>query len=319
MPQGINRRSFFRSMLAGGTLAAFARHFASAEQASMGSPLRIPTRPLGKTGVELTLLSLGGKGALERASERDAALAIIDRALALGVNCIDTAPSYGNGASELRIGEALKGRRKGIFISTKTGDRSYDGAMRSLESSLKRLQTDQIDLWQIFNIENSSDLDFMFAREGAVRALGKAREEHLIRFTGITGHRDPFLLKKAIERYPFDAMMVAVNAADRHVNSFIDHLLPEAVARGVGIMAMKVPAHGRIFRTSGIRTMEQAMRYALTHPVGTAVIGISSAGELEENARIAAQFSPLSGEEMAALEALTLPYYPEALWYREHM
>jgi len=319
MPEGISRRSFFRSMLAGGTLAAFARHLAPAQQESTGSPLRIPTRPLGMTGAELTILGLGGECTLERESERDAALAIIDRALALGVNCIDTAPSYGNGASERRVGEALKGRRKGIFIATKTDDRSYDGAMRSLEGSLKRLQTDQIDLWQIYNILSTADLDFMFAREGAVRALEKAREERIVRFTGITGHRDPFLLRRAIERHPFDAMLVSVNAADRHVNSFIDHLLPEAVARGLGILAMKVSARGRIFRASGIRTMEQAMRYTLTHPVSTAVIGISSQGELEENARIAAEFSPLNGEEMAAMEALTLPYYPDALWYREHM
>ncbi|HTO93338.1 MAG TPA: aldo/keto reductase [Bacteroidota bacterium] len=319
MLKGISRRSFFRSMIAGGTLAAVSRHIGSAGQSAPGAPGAMPTRPLGKTGVQLTLFSLGGQCALEHASDHDAALAIIDRALVLGVNCIDTAPSYGNGASERRVGEALKGRRKGIFIATKTDDRSYDGAMRSLEGSLKRLQTDQIDLWQIHNILNPSDVDFMLSREGAVRALEKAREEHVVRFIGITGHRDPFLLKRAIEQHPFDAMLVSVNAADRHVNSFIDHLLPAAVARGVGIMAMKVPARGRIFRSSGIRTMEQAMHYSLTQPVSTAVIGISSQGEVEENARIAAQFSPLTADEMAAMEALTLPYYPDALWYREHM
>jgi len=319
MGTGISRRTFFRSVIAGSALAAAARRIAPAAQASGGIPSPMPTRPLGKTGAQLSLFSLGGQCALERESDRDAALAIIDRALALGVNCIDTAPSYGHGASERRVGEALKGRRKGIFIATKTDDRSYDGAMRSLEGSLKRLQTDQIDLWQIQNIFNESDVDFMFAREGAVRALEKAREEHVVRFTGITGHRDPFLLKRALERHPFDAMLVSVNAADRHFNSFIDHLLPAAVARGVGIMAMKVTSRGKIFRASGVRSMEQAMRYTLTQPVSTAVIGISSAGELDENARIAAQFTPLAGEEMAAAEALTLSYYPDALWYREHL
>ena len=319
MGRGISRRSFVRSVIAGSALATVARRIAPAQEAAPRAPYLLPTRPLGNTGAHLTLFSLGGQCALEHESDHDAALAIIDRALALGVNCIDTSPSYGHGASEKRIGEALKGRRTRVFVATKTDDRSYDGAMRSLEGSLKRLQTDQIDLWQIHNILNAADVDFMFSREGAVRALEQAREERLVRFIGITGHRDPFLLKRAIEQHPFDAMLVSVNAADKHVNSFIDHLLPAAVARGVGIMAMKVPARGKIFRATGIRTMEQAMRYSLTHPVATAVIGISSAGELEENARIAAGFTPLTAEEMASTEALTLPYYPEALWYRDHM
>jgi aryl-alcohol dehydrogenase-like predicted oxidoreductase len=319
--QGMTRRRFVSSVLGGAALAAAAR---VAGRAGPNVPAektasRLPTRPLGKTGEQVGLLSLGGQGTVELETAHDEALAIINRALDLGVNYIDTAPLYGRGASERYIGEVLKGRRNDVFLATKTDDRSYDGSMRSLEGSLKRLQTDHIDLWQIHNVQTENDVDFILSREGAVRALEKARQEGIVRFTGITGHRDPIVLKRAIESHPFDAILMAVNPADRHSASFIDNLLPAAVSRQMGIMAMKVPSRGKIFRSGGVRTMEQAMRYALSHPVSTLVIGISDRGELEENARIAREFTPLSAEQMSELESLTRPYYADALWYRDHM
>ncbi|HMK39202.1 MAG TPA: aldo/keto reductase, partial [Bacteroidota bacterium] len=175
------------------------------------------------------------------------------------------------------------------------------------------------DLWQIHNVQTPTDVDFILSPEGAVRALEKAREERIVRFTGITGHRDPTVLRRSIESHPFDAVLMAINPADRHSASFIENLLPDALRLGMGIMAMKVPSRGRIFRPTGVRTMEQAMRYALSHQVSALVIGISEIAQLEENVRIAREFTPMTRDEMRELEAMTAPYAADALWYRDHM
>ena len=320
--KGISRRTFFRSVIGSAALAAATRA-AGFGRTPPGTPPPsnppMPTRPLGKTGVHVGLFSIGGQSTLELEHAHDDAIGIIRRALDLGVNYIDTAPLYGGGASERYIGEALEGRRNDVFLATKTDDRSYDGSMRSLEGSLKRLGTDHVDLWQIHNVQTPADVDFILSREGAVKALERAREEGTVRFTGITGHRDPFVLKRAIESHPFDAILMAINPADRHSASFIDNLLPEAVRQNMGIMAMKVPSRGKLFRPGGVTTMELAMRYALSHPVSTLVIGVADISELEENVRIAHEFTPLNPREMADLEELTKPYYADALWYRDHM
>ncbi len=281
--------------------------------------VRVPTRPLGKTGFKVGIVGLGGQATLEDPARREEAVGIIHRALDLGVNYIDTASLYGHGASELAIGEVVKTRRKEVFLATKTDDRSYDGSLRQLEESLRRLHTDHVDLWQIHNIQSDFDVDLMLSREGAVKAMERAKGEGVIRFTGVTGHKDPFVLRKAIERHPFDTILMALNAADRHERSFIEHLLPTAVELQMGIMAMKVPSRGRLFRNGGIASMEPALRYVLTLPVSTAIIGISALKELDENLRIAAQFEPCTPEEMTELERSTQPYFADALWYRDHM
>lgn len=281
-----------------------------------GGDTSLPKRPLGRTGHDVGIFSLGGQATLEKEGTRDASIAIIERAIDAGVNYIDTAAAYGRGLSEQYIGEVMRTRRKEVYLATKTGDRSYDGSMRLLEKSLRQLQTDRLDAWQLHNVRSREDLEKIFAPDGAIRALQEARDQKVVRFLGITGHRDPFVLREAIERYPFDTILMALNAADRHNASFIDNLLPAAVERGMGIIAMKVPARGRIFREGGLRTMEQAMRYVLTLPVSTAIVGISTMEELEENLAIARRFDPCSPAEMAQMEELTRPYYADASWFK---
>ena len=278
----------------------------------------LPTRPLGATGFRASVFSIGGQATLENPDKRDESIEIVNKALDLGVNYIDTAAIYGQGSSERFIGEVLKTRRNEVFLATKTDDRSYDGSMRVLEASLKRLQTDHIDLWQIHNIQTDFDTDMVLSREGAVKAIEKARQEGVVRFAGITGHRDPQVLSRAIQRYPFDVIMMALNAADPHERSFKAHLLPLAVQKNMGIVAMKVPCRGRIFNPQGVKSMSEAMRYVLTLPVSTATIGISDVHELEEDARIARDFRPYSETEMEALERSTQSYAANALWYRDH-
>jgi aryl-alcohol dehydrogenase-like predicted oxidoreductase len=320
MSHSIDRRKFLKSAL--GTVAGAAVLTKSGGAASLTEKLekaaafKMPTRALGKTGHQVCLFSLGGQSTLEQPGTDEQSLAIIHRALDLGVNYVDTAAGYGNGISETHIGQVMKTRRKEVYLASKTHDRSYDGSMQLLERTLKNLQTDHLDAWQIHRVGTQDDLDRIFAADGVVKAMEKMRSEKVIRFLGITGHKDPAILAKAIRQYPFDTILMALNAADPHHHPFTTELLPLAVEKKMGIIGMKIPARGRIFRDGGITTMEQAMRYTLTHPVSTVIIGIDTVAHLEENIRIAQSFKPLPPTEMAALEEKTKSYFEDASWFK---
>jgi len=316
---GLSRRRFVKTVIGGAAVAGVATTLTPLE-AMVNEAMRLegmPLRPLGRTGHQVRIFSLGGQATLEESGRDEEATAIINRAIDLGVNYIDTARVYGRGVSETYIGRVMKSRRKEVFLASKTRDRSYDGSMRSLEESLKSLQTDRLDLWQLHNIRTQDDLDEIFAKDGAEKAQERARDAKMVRYVGITGHRDPFVLKKAIEQYPFDSILMALNAADRHKASFIENLLPVAVQRKMAIIGMKVPARGKIFHEGGISSMKQAMSYVLTLPVSTIIVGISTLAELEENVQIAKDFEPLSPEEMKKLEELTKPYFTDASFFKE--
>ena len=308
-----SRRRFVKTVLGGAAAASATSVFGAA----LVIPADMKTRPLGRTGHDVRLFSLGGQATLEQDGKTDVALNIINTALDLGVNYIDTAAAYGAGISERYIGMVMASRRKEVFLASKTHDRTYDGSMRLLEKSLMQLQTDHLDSWQLHNVRTDEDLQKIFADDGAIRALEKARDEKMVRFLGITGHRDPFVLKTAIQRYDFDTILMALNAADRHRLSFIENLLPVAAEKRMGIIGMKVVARGRIFKDGGLQSMEQAMRYVLTLPVSTVIVGISTVQELEENVRIARDFVPYADQEMQELEALTKPYHSDADWFKD--
>jgi uncharacterized protein len=315
-----SRRDFVRTVIGGAAAAGLAGNIrpleAIAGETAALSPM--PERALGKTGYPVRIFSLGGQATLEEPGRTDEAVAIINRAIDLGVNYIDTARVYGKGVSETYVGQVMKSRRKEVFLASKTRDRSYDGSMRSLDESLKALQTDHLDLWQLHNVRTQEDLDQLFAKDGAIKAMEKARDEKTVRFLGITGHRDPLILTKGIEQYPFDSILMALNAADRHKASFIEQLLPTAVEKNMAIVGMKIPARGKIFHEGGITTMKDAMSYVLTLPVSTIIVGVSTLKELEENVVIAKNFTPLPEMEMKRLEELTKPYYTEASFFKEH-
>jgi len=316
----VSRRRFFKTVVGGAAAATLIGRATGPIEAfakTVGRMSDMPVRPLGKIGYEAKIFSLGGQATLEEAGRDAEADAIINRAIDLGVNYIDTARVYGKGVSETYIGKVMKSRRKQVFLASKTRDRSYDGSMRSLEESLKALQTDHLDLWQLHNVRTQEDLDQIFANDGAVKALEKARDQKMVRFLGITGHRDPFILKKGIEQYPFDSILMALNAADKHKMSFIDNLLPVAVEKKMSIIGMKVPARGKIFHEGGIKTMKQAMDYVLTLPVSSIIVGIATIKELEENIQIAGDFKPLTASQMKELEELTKPYFTDASFFKE--
>lgn len=277
----------------------------------------------------VSIYSLGGQGSIEIPGKEDISVEIINRAIDLGINYIDTAAAYGRqtptvaradamGTSEKNMGQVMKYRRKEVFLASKTHDRTYDGSMRLLEKSLKQLNTDHLDLWQIHNVKMSEmeTLDRITGDDGVLKAMIKARDEKMIRFIGFSGHEGPDVLNALSERFPFDNVLVAINAADKHHDPFIEKFLPNAVAREMGIVGMKIPARDRIFANGGIITMKEAMDYVLTLPVSTIIVGIDKIAELEENINIAKEFRPLTADEMLAIEAKTKPHYRDLLFFK---
>jgi predicted aldo/keto reductase-like oxidoreductase len=275
----------------------------------------MPERTLGRTGHRVRLFSLGGQATLEKPGTHDEAIAIINRAIDLGVNYIDTA-RYGQGISQTYIGEVMKTRRKEVFLATKTRDRTRDGSLKLLEESLRLLQTDHLDLWQLHNISQLEELDQIFGKDGAIEALVKARSERIVRFLGITGHFDPDVLIEGINRFDFDTVLMALNCSDTHILPFQTKLLPLANKKGMGIIAMKIPARGRLLRPGGVASMKDAMGYVLSKPVHTVIVGCDNVKQVEENVDIAKKFKPMSEKKMAELERLTAAYATEASFFK---
>ncbi|MDX2429863.1 MAG: aldo/keto reductase, partial [Bacteroides sp.] len=324
------RRAFLKKLIAASSMMGMAPLLSSLQSCTDSGPkIGLPQRPFGKTGEMVGIYSLGAQATVEQVNMSEQAIDIINRCIDLGINYIDTSAWYGNdgpssqgdhlrGTSERHLGEVMKTRRNEVFLATKTHDRTYDGAMRHLESSLKNLQTDQIDLWQIHNIKGggNEDIDFIFSEDGCMKALLKAKEEKVVRFLGISGHADPDPMKELIDRYPFDSVLMALNAADKHYNSFIEKLLPTAVEKQMGIIGMKIPARDRIFDHGGIISMKEAMSYTMSLPISTIIVGIDKIAELEENIRIAQEFETLSADQMLAIEDKVKPYKDHLMFYK---
>lgn len=274
----------------------------------------LPRRPLGRTGVDVTIFALGGEGVLRTHGRTREATAVIHTALDEGVNYCDTAPAY-DGSMDY-YGAALGERRREIFLASKTHDRTRDGSLRLLDDSLKRLRTHHLDLWQLHDLRSGADLQRIFGKGGALEALVQARDEGRVRFLGVTGHHDPAILLEAMRRFAFDTVLVALNAADVHRLSFIQTVLPEAARRGMGVIGMKVYAQRAILCAGRLSPVE-AMSYVLSlDGVSTIVIGCGDTAEVAENARIARQFQPLSAEGLRLLEQRTARFAAAACYYK---
>ena len=303
MAHGIGRRQLLQSVLA--TAAGAAKVFDLANLADLyaGQPEApsMPTRRLGKTDFQVPLFSLGGQSTVEQEGRQEEAVAIINRALDLGVRYIDTAPRYGGGISERYIGEVMKDRREEVFLATKSHDLTYDGTMRLCEESLARLQTDYLDLYQHHAVDREEQLEQILSRGGAVRAFERLQEEGVIKHKGITGHSSRMLLR-ALEQYDYACTLITLNPANASMTDreYLDAFLATAAEKDVGVIAMKVVARGRILE-SGL-TMQQLLTYTLSFPVATAIVGISAVEQLDENVAIARDFEPLSEEVRAAME-----------------
>ena len=299
----------------------------------------MPTRNLGKTGYKVGIFSLGGQAALEKPNNFDIAVPIIERALDLGVNYIDTSSIYGGRErwSEQYVGQVMKTRRQEAFLATKTKERTRDGSLRMVEESLRLLNTDHVDLWQLHDIGLPEDVNAICARGGAMEALIEMQQQKVVRFLGVTGHYRPEALMDAVNRYSFDTILMALNAADTHIHSFTDQLLPLVVEKRMGIIGMKVPSRGRLLSAwtppsleaqqhswegsaiatrAGVMSMPEAMHFTLSLPVSTVIIGCDNLSQLEQNVEIARDFTPLSQNQMAALNQLAEPVAKQSLFFR---
>ncbi|MBP5975334.1 aldo/keto reductase [Brasilonema sp. CT11] len=281
-------------------------------------PATMPERVLGRTGVKVPIFGLGGAGQTPLSSEgkeRDA-VAIIKKALDLGIRYFDTAADYG--PSEDYLGKVLPSYRSKIFLASKTHKRDRDGAWRELERSLKRLNTDHLDLWQLHHVSSREELNTIFSSSGAVKALEEAMQQKLVRFVGITGHHDPEVIAEGLRRYPFHTTLIPVNAADKHhPRPFLPVVLPIAQQKNVGVIAMKVPAYGRLFKPGGLSGMQQAMGYSLSQAgVQCCVIAAETVKQLEDNVNVAQAFQPLSDKELAAIEQRSAVVWKDSTFFR---
>lgn len=276
----------------------------------------MPKRKLGKTGYQVGIFSLGGQGALEYDNTKENSLNIIRRAYELGINYFDTSPIYGN--SEEYYGEALKDIRNKVFLASKTDDRTRDGSLKLIERSLKRLNTDYLDLWQIHHLDDSEEVLEVDKKSGALQALIEMKEQKVVKFLGFTGHQNPDLLISIAKRYPFDTALFPVNAADVNMKkSFIRDFLPIAQDQGMGIIGMKVFSQGYLFHPKGIKTPWEAIAYSLSQDVSTIIVGHNSVEQLEENVSIAKSFHKLSSEQQKEIEEKTKDYLKRACFFRE--
>ncbi len=301
-----NRRKFIKGaaligaapLISGGSMAQ------PQKEASASVPKgEVPRRPLGKTGVQVSALGIGGYH-LGSAETDQAATEIVAKAIAHGVNFFDNAWEYHDGLSEERLGKALKGKRDQVLVMTKvcTHGRDKKLAMRMLEESLRRLQTDHLDVWQIHEVVYDNDPDLIFAPNGAAEALIAAKQQGKVRFIGFTGHKDPEIhLKMLSHDFPFDTIQMPLNCCDATFRSFETHVLPQAGRRGIAALGMKsLGGSGELVRHGAV-TPQQGLRYAMSLPVATTISGIDSMQVLDQNLRVAVNFTPLAAAQMQAL------------------
>jgi uncharacterized protein len=285
----MQRRTFAGSIFSGlGLTGLFARPAAA-------KPGDIPTRPFGRTGVRLTVVGQGG-ARLALLRNREDAAAHVRYALSLGINYFDCAASYWEGHSEEAYGDVLPAVRKSVFLTTKSGKRTRREAEAELAASLKRLRTDYLDLWQIHGVQEKSDVERIFAPGGAIEAFEAAKKSGKARFIGFTGHHDPAVHLEMLKAYDrWDSILMPLHAADPAYLSFEKAVLPAAVERGMAIQAMKVFGNAFLLRVLNAR---ECLRYALSLPIHCATVGCSTAGQWDDDARIARDFKPYTPGEM---------------------
>ncbi len=276
----------------------------------MQSTSSIPLKPFGKTDTKLSALGIGGHH-LGAASSQEVAVEIVHRALDGGVTFYDCCWEYNRGKSEVWLGKGLKGRREKAFLMTKvcTHGRDASLATQMLEHSLRRLQTDHLDLWQIHGVSFDNDPALFIRPGGAAEALLRAKKEGKVRYLGFTGHKDPDIhLAMLNTGFPFDAVQMPLNPFDANFMSFEKKVLPVLIQRGIAPLAMKpIGGHGEPVQ-KGVFTAAELLRYSMSLPVATTITGVSEMGILEQNLKIAQSFSPMSDTEMQALRDRAKPY-----------
>ncbi len=275
--------------------------------------MSLPTRPLGNTGDKVSLLCLGGWHIGQPAIGDAEAIRIMHAALDAGVTFFDNAWDYHEGHSEDLMGRALAdgNRRQQVFLMTKNCGRDAATSRQHLEDSLRRLRTDVIDLWQFHEINYDNDPDWI-VEQGALADALKAQQEGKVRFIGYTGHKSPHILAKMLPLHTWDTCQLPINVCDHFYRSFRHELLPLLVDRGIAPIGMKSLGGGNLdvggqIVANGVVTAEEAIRYSLSQPISSLVVGIDSMKVLQQDVAIAQHFRPLEGDELAAVLAKAKP------------
>ena len=306
----MDRRTFIQTSAAVALVASLGERFGFGAPATNGA---IPMRTLGATGEKVSMLGIGGFHLAKSFWTTDAeAIKIVRTALDSGVNFLDNSWDYNGGKSEERMGLALRdGYRGKAFLMTKLDGRTAAAATQQLEQSLKRLQTDHVDLVQIHEVIRMDDPDRVFAPGGAVEGLVKAREQGKVRHIGFTGHKSPeihlHMLATADKHgFHFDTVQMPLNVMDAHFNSFIHQVLPVALDKHMGVLGMKSMGDGIILKSKAITPVE-CLRFAMSLPVSVCITGCDSIKILEQALGVARNFKHLTREETAAILAKTEP------------
>src|SRR2546427_11125796 len=266
----------------------------------------LPKRTLGRTNAKVSILAFGCGSRFLMYEDEEKAIAALNHAIDLGITYLDTAYAYGDGKSESRVGKVMTTRRKDVWLATKIPDRTRDAFLRRLEGSLTRLQTNHVDLVHVHSLGQADDLEKIEAPDGALKGLLEAREQKLTRFVGMTSHTNGEVLATAIQRNDLDCVQMALNPSRN--GRFEELALPAAKQKNLGIIAMKVTGQEYLLGSgSGKSDMSSLLRYSMSLPITTAVVGMPRLEMLEHNIEVARSFSPLREEEMEHLRRELTP------------
>jgi uncharacterized protein len=306
MTNDLSRRKFLERLglrTAAGVGYLLLTEFARARPTN---PSTLPTRRLGRTGVNVSILAFGCGSRFLMYHDEDEALAILNHALDQGITYLDTAYAYGDGKSETRVGKVMATRRKDVWLATKIPDRTRDDFMRRLEGCLTRLQTDHVDLLHIHSLGRAEDLAKIEAPDGALKGLLEAREQKMARAIGMTSHTSGEVMAQAIQRHDLDCVQMALNASQN--GRFEELALPAARAKNLGVIAMKVTGQEFLLGTTdGKGDINSLLRYSLSLPVTTAVVGMPRKEMLDHNIEQARAFTAFPDSDMDHLRKSLQP------------
>jgi uncharacterized protein len=270
------------------------------------NPNALPTRTLGRTGANVSILAFGCGSRFLMYEDETEALGILNHAIDQGITYLDTAFAYGDGKSETRVGKVMATRRKDVWLATKIPDRTRDEFMRRLEASLKRLQTDHVDLLHIHSLGRAEDLAKIEAPDGALKGLTEARDQKMTRAIGMTSHTSGEVMAQAIQRHDLDCVQMALNASQN--GRFEELALPAAKAKNLGVIAMKVTGQEFLLKNdAGKGDIDSLLRYSMSLPVTTAVVGMPRKEMLDHNIEIAREFKPFPEGDMDRLRKTLQP------------
>ncbi|MBI3473793.1 MAG: aldo/keto reductase [Candidatus Solibacter usitatus] len=281
---------------------AFLLSSAALSKALADTPLPVAT--LGKSGLRVTRMTLGGFHM--RVNGEENGIRIIHRAIDLGITFFDSAHKYHDGESDITYGKALAGgKRQKILLMTKAQLRDKAGAMRQLEESLTRMKTDYLDLWQCHEVSTHQEVDKIFGPNGSLEAFVKAKQQGKVRHIGFTGHHDPTVHQRLLDGYDgWETVQHPVNLIDPHYLSFIHSVLPNIRKKGLGLIAMKSNAIGNITKHK-VATIPECLRFTWSHDIDTLVSGVQTVEELEQNVIACKTFQPMSQRDKETLLART--------------